>query len=128
MPLPVLLVLVVAGISGITLLLHLTGRSRRSVLDAESAAAAWLREYPGDEVVEATVSADGHAAIILTRQGKGLVWAMGADTTARQLRDFDLLETADGISVRFHDFTAPRARLRLSAFERAHWLNLMDPT
>ncbi len=128
MPLPVLLALVVGGISGIALLLHLTGRSRRAVLDPETAAAAWIRENPGDDVVEATVSADGHAALILTRQGKGLVWAMGADTTARPLRDFDLIETQQGLTVLFRDFTAPRARIRLTDFERRRWLSLMDPT
>lgn len=128
MPLPVLLALVVGGISGIALLLHLTGRSRLAVLDPETAAAAWTRENPGDEVIEATVSADGHAALILTPQGKGLVWAVGADTTARPLRDFDLMETPQGLTVLFHDFTAPRAKIRLADFERRHWLNLMDPT
>lgn len=127
MPLPVLLALVAGGISGIALLLHLSGRSRRAMLTQATATAAWLREYPEDAVVEATVAADGHAALILTRAGKGLVWAMGADTTARPLRDFDLLETRAGMTVHFRDFSAPRVTLRLDDFERRHWRNLLEP-
>ena len=126
MPLPVLLALVAGGIAGIALLLHLAGRSRRAVLDPHSAAAAWLRENPDDTVTGAIVSADGHAALILTRRGKGLVWSMGADTTTRPLRDFALRETPQGLVIRFRDFTAPRARLRLDAAERRHWRRLME--
>lgn len=128
MPLPVLLVLVVGGIAAIAVLLHLTGRSQALVMSPEMALAAWARHFPGDDTVEALVTPDGHAALVLTRQGNGLLWAMGADTVARRLRDFDLIETAEGLTILFHDFTAPRVTLRLDEFQRRRWLNLMDTT
>ncbi len=132
MSLPVLLTLVIGGIAAIALLLHLSGRSKRRVMTPEDAHAEWHRHFPDDEIVEATVTPDGHAALILTRDGparagKGLVWAMGADTTARRLLDFDVTETATGLSVRFHDFTAPRVTLHLPVGERARWITRMDP-
>lgn len=68
MPLPVLLALVVAGIGGIALLLHLTGRSRTLAMTPESATAEWLRQYPDDEVLEALPAHDGRAELIVARR------------------------------------------------------------
>ncbi len=128
MPLSVLVSLVVVGIAGIALLLHLAGRSKRCVLTREDAEAAWERHFPGDIVEQITVSRDGHAALVLTHLGPGLLWAFGADTVARRLEDFDLIETGDGLRVEFHDFTASSVTLVLDDFERPHWRNLMrDP-
>lgn len=128
MPLSVLLPLVVAGIGGIVLLLHLAGRSARLVLAPDVAIAAWNRHYPEDPALEAAPSADGAAALVVTETGTGLVWAMGADSTARPLRDFDVTETGRGLTVRFHDFTAPRVAVALDERQRRHWQNLMDTT
>jgi hypothetical protein len=133
MSLLTLIILVIGGIATIALLLHLSGRSRRRVMTPEDARAEWHRHFPDDEIAGATVTPDGHAALILTRDGparagKGLVWAMGTDTTARRLLDFDITETAAGLSVRFHDFTAPRVTLHLPEAERARWITRMDPT
>lgn len=127
MPLEILLVLVVGGIAGITLLLHLTGKSRQHVLTRETAPDQWLRHFPDDTVIDATIAHDGHAAIVRTETGAGLIWSFGADTVARHLMDFDWLETSDGFEVQFHDFSTPRARIHLDETERRHWQYLMDP-
>ena len=126
MPLEILLTLVIGGIAGIALLLHLAGRSRRCVLSREGAEAAWRRHFPGDRIAEVTVAHDGHAALVLTDRGPGLLWAFGADTVARRLRDYDLIDRGDRLRVVFHDFTAPAVSLALDASERRHWLNLMQ--
>lgn len=125
MPLSVLLVLVIGGIAGIALLLHVSGRSQRLVMSAEDARTAWHRHLPDDEIAEVIPSGSGHAALILTSQGPGLVWAFGADTVARRLIDYDLFETRNGLRVMFRDFTAPRVDIRLSASERDHWRDVM---
>lgn len=127
MPLEILLVLVVGGIAGITLLLHLTGKSRLSVLTPETAPDQWLRHFPDDTVIDATIAHDGHAALVRTETGAGLIWSFGADTAARHLMDFDWLDHPDGIEVQFHDFGTPRVILRLDETERRHWRHLMDP-
>lgn len=127
MPLDVLLVLVVGGISGIALLLHLSGRSKLLYMTAEDARAAWHRHAPDDLIQEVTVASNGHAALVTTQQGMGLVWAFGADSVARPLHDFDLLDTRDGLRIAFHDFSAPEANLKLTEAERDIWRSRLRP-
>lgn len=127
MPLEILLVLVVGGIAGITVMLHLTGKSRLRVLTPESARSEWLRHAPDDAVIDVTVSHDGHAALIRTDAGNGLLWSFGADTVARHLLDFDLLEHPQGFEVQFHEFGTPKAIIHLDELERRHWQHLMEP-
>ncbi len=114
------------GIAGIALLLQLSGRSRRCVLTDEMAEAAWLRHFPDDPLREVTLAHDGHAALILSDLGTGLLWSHGADTVARRLVDYDLIDSGDHLRVVFHDFTAPTAILKLDPFERRHWLDQMQ--
>lgn len=128
MPLEILLVLVVGGIAGIALLLHVTGKSRLRLLTPESARAEWLRHAPGDEVIDVTVAHDGHAALIRATSGKGLLWSFGADTVARQLLDFDWMDHPKGIEVQFHDFSTPKVILCLDDTERQHWRLMIDPS
>ena len=113
MPLPLLLALVICGIAGIALLLHLLGLSTPRRLDADAARAAWLREFPDTDVTGITLCEGGTAALVATDAGPGVVWAMGADTTARPLGGATLHETPTGLSLQLADFTAPRLALRL---------------
>lgn len=126
MPLEILLVLVIGGISAIAILLHLSGRSDRRVMLPEDARAQWHRHFPDDIIVDVTVSHDGHAAIIRTEQGPGLLWSLGADTVGRHLLDYDLIEQTDGFRVMFHDFTAPQVTLHLSPDEQRRWKNMLS--
>lgn len=127
MPLEILLVLVVGGIAGITALLHLTGKSRLRVLSADTARAEWLRHFPDDTIIDVTLAHDGHAALLRTETGPGLLWSFGADTVARHLRDFDWIDHPEGIEVQFHDFATPGVTVRLDENERRHWRHLLEP-
>ena len=127
MPLEVLLVLVVGGIGGIAVLLHLTGRSRALELTPDVARDQWLRHYPEDVIVDVTVSCDQRAALVRTSVGSGLLWSFGADTVARHLQDYDWVERPDGFEFQFHDFGTPATRIRLDDTERAHWRHMMEP-
>jgi hypothetical protein len=128
MPLNVLLILVVVGITVTGLLLHVLGKSRRLLLTTEDARSAWHRHFPEDEIHTVTVTQDQHAALVQTTQSAGLLWAFGADTVGRHLLDFDLIEKPDGLTVIFHDFTAPRVYLQLSPTERPRWQEMMMPS
>ena len=121
MPLWLLLILVVGGIGGITLLLHLSGKSQRVVMSVEDARTAWHRHFPDDLIEDALLSHDGHAALVSTSQGPGLVWAFGADTVARHLRDFDMIDAKGRLNFMFHDYTAPRVSVVLTDPERRKW-------
>ncbi|WP_170762214.1 hypothetical protein [Ruegeria lacuscaerulensis] len=127
MPLEILLVLVVGGIVGITVLLHLTGKSRIRALTPESVRSEWLRHAPDDDIIDITIAHDRRSALIRTETGNGLLWSFGADTVARHLLDFDWLEHPEGFEVQFHDFSTPKVIIRLDEFERPHWQHLMDP-
>jgi len=127
MPLGILLLLVVGGIAGITLLLHLTGRSRLRVLTQETAQTEWVRHFPDDDIIDVTVAHDGHAALVRTNIGAGLLWSLGADTVARHLLDFDWIEHPEGFEVHFHEFGIPRVFVHLDETERHHWRHLMEP-
>ncbi len=127
MSLNILLILVVGGITLIAVLLHFLGKSRLTVLSDEDARTAWHRHFPDDEIHDLVVAHDGHAALVQTGQGPGLLWSFGADTVARHLRDYDLIEEPDHLKIVFHDFTAPQVILHLSASERPAWQEMMVP-
>lgn len=126
MPLELLLVLVIGGIGSIALLLHLTGYSAIKPMDNDTARAGWLRHFPDDPALDLTLSGDGRAALVRTHTARGLVWQVGADTTARKLGDHHFTDTAHGLLLRFDDFGSPRLKLRLSDKERAHWKVLLS--
>ncbi|MEM6658113.1 MAG: hypothetical protein AAF625_08495 [Pseudomonadota bacterium] len=128
MPLEILLVLVVGGIAAITLLLHLSGRSKRRVLTQDTARADWHRHFPDDVVIDVTVAQDGHAALVRTKAGAGLLWSFGADTVARHLLDFDWIEHPKGFEFHFHEFSTPKTVIRLDEIQRRHWRQLMEQT
>lgn len=127
MPLSILLPLVVGGIAGIVVLLHLLGLSTRARLtDPATAGAAWDREFDDDRAHQITLCRDGHAALIETRSGRrGIVFPMGADTAARYLDGAELHETAAGLRIDLPDFTAPHINLTLTQDEAARWPALM---
>lgn len=128
MSLSILLLLVVGGIGSVVLAVHLLGFSQKRVLSGpDEAIAEWRREFPDSDPVDAVLSHKGTAAIIMTRQGQGLLWSLGADTTARWLRDFNTRPLAYGIQIAFHDITAPYVNLELDTDERQHWENMLDP-
>lgn len=121
MPLYVLLILVIGGISLVALLLHWLGKSGLTVLDNNTARAAWLRHFPEDKVQAVVTAENGHTALIDTENGPGLLWSFGADTVARYLTDYQLREAQDHLTIAFTDFSAPRVTVNLSAAERPHW-------
>ncbi len=129
MPLSILLPMVGLGIAGIAVLLHLLGLSRRATLADEAAArAAWLREFPGDAPMRVTLCHDRSAALIMTETGRGVVWPMGADTTARYLDGAQITPTRTGLRIDLPDYTAPRIHLALDPNETAEWRNTLEET
>ncbi|MDA7430942.1 hypothetical protein PGB28_20995 [Primorskyibacter aestuariivivens] len=122
MPLPLLLMLVIGGIAGIAVILHLLGLSRPLAFPDENAArAAWLNEFPDAPPSRVVLSHDHHAALIETSEREGIVWPMGADSTARYLDGARIDRTQEGLVIRLPDYTAPRIRLRLAPEEADLW-------
>lgn len=122
MPLHILLPIVVIGIAGITIFLHLSGHSKRlSLGNKASALAAWDRQWPDDPASEVKLCKDGHAALITSGKEAGLVWAFGADSVAHWLRGASVSENETGLRVSFGDFNSPRVDLTLNDTEKGQW-------
>ncbi|QFT94131.1 hypothetical protein FIU86_14870 [Roseovarius sp. THAF9] len=127
MPLSILLPMVVLGIAGIAVLLHLLGLSKPATFEDEAAARrAWLREFPEDTPTRVILSHNRHAALIETANGPGVVWPMGADTTARHLDGARITQTDTGLRIDLPDYTAPRITLTLDPDEASLWPGLME--
>lgn len=127
MPLEILVLLVVAGIAGIAFLTWLAGLAKPRALDETDSRAEWVRHFPDDVITSVWITHDQRAALVLTEEGPGLLWVMGADTTGRHLLDFDLIDEPHGLTVIFHDYTAPKVHLHLDEDERLVWQNLITP-
>lgn len=128
MPLEILVIMVVVGVSGIAVLLHLTGRSEKRALTLSGVHEQWLRQYPDDQISEVALAQDCHSAIVITDQGPGLLWSFGADTVARHLHDFDVKDAKSGLTVQFAEYGTPRVSLTLTSTECSRWKSLMDQT
>ena len=128
MPLQILLPMVVIGIAGLGMLMHLLGYSRPLILPDESTARAqWLRHNPDDQIRDLTLCHSGHAALVQTDHGPGLLWSFGADTVARPLLGATARQTANGLTICLPDFAAPRVSLRMDANESANWAARIPP-
>ncbi|MBF9050064.1 hypothetical protein GTA62_12150 [Roseobacter sp. HKCCD9010] len=122
MPLPLLLTLVIGGITMVVILLHLLGYSKRLHLESEAIIRReWARHFPEDQVNAAHLSADTLSALVETDHGPGLLWVMGADSTAHRAEDVTVTERDDGLTIDLHDFAAPGLTVRLPADARALW-------
>ena len=127
MALHVLGLLVVAGIAGIALLLHLLGLSRpRRFADEADARAAWHQEFPEVPVARTVLCRNHAAALVETPQGAGVVWPMGADSTARFLTGARIVRREGGIVIHLPDYTAPRIVLSLEPDEADAWLTDLE--
>lgn len=121
MPLEILLILVVGGIAGIALALHLMGMSRSAPLDEATARAGWLRQFPDNEIAHLRLARNGRAALVRTKSGQGVVWRFGADTVAHRIENVRVREVASGLFLRFADFGTPKLMLDLAPDERLIW-------
>lgn len=126
MPLPILISLVVFGILGIAGLTWRLGMARAMRFDSDDAARrAFAREFPDCAVQRVMLCKDGSAAFLETARGPAIVWAMGADSTARLLDAPAVTRTKTGLRLELPDYTAPHIALRLSAEEADLWQNRM---
>lgn len=125
MPLPLLILTVVTGLTLIWVALRLTGRSAAATLDTEAARAAWLREAPDDPIEAVDLSSDGRAALVRAASGAGLVWVIGADTTVRRARDVQVTQREDGLYLRMRDFTAPALSVTLDPEAQRRWADAL---
>jgi len=127
MPLHLLLPIVVLGVLGVALLLHMLGKSKRIVmLNADEVRALWLRQFPNATVLTVDIADAGHQAMVQTTDGPGIAWAMGADVACRLTGNASINENSKGLSILLGDYSAPKVRIALSDPQtRQHWLAIL---
>jgi len=129
MPLEILLIVVAAGMIGITLMLHLAGQTRAfEISDEETARRQWQRHFPDDDIREITLAPGNRVALVKTAQGPGLLWSLGADTVAYHMAHPRVRPCRQGLRVEIGDFAAPAVTLRLPPEERARWAARIEGT
>ena len=127
MPLHILGPLVVIGIAGIAVILHLLGRtSPRRFADEAEARTSWEREYPQNPALSVHLSSDNRAALIRATRGLGLVWCFGDDTVARVVTRSKTRPTATGLAFERREFAARKIHVTLDADDRAAWQTQLD--
>lgn len=127
MSLEVLLALVVGGIAGIAVLLHVMGLTAPHVFkNGREAMAAWAREVPEHPATGFHLSSDFHAALVTFDGGYGIVWSFGSDTVARVLGNSRANKTKTGLQFDFPDFGASKLDVALTEKDREVWINLLE--
>lgn len=123
MPLSILLPMVVLGILGVALILHLKGFTESlQFADETEVRQHFHRLLPFTEVGAVLLSQDGHAAIVETPDMRYLIWSFGSDCTVHWLAGADIEDIPAGVHIHLHDFAAPGPKIALSRTEKPLWL------
>ncbi|WP_425097605.1 hypothetical protein [Tropicibacter sp. S64] len=127
MPLHLLVPLVVGGIFAIMIATVVMGMNKPRRFESEADARyAWEREFPQIEVKALALSRAGNAALVDTMIGPGLVFAIGADSTARLLSGTRTTRTENGLTLHLPDYTAPTVHLALDPEEASVWATRIE--
>lgn len=125
MSLGLLVVMVVVGVSGVVLIVHLTGGSRRARLADEAAARARFGvDYPDLAIVAVHLTKEGDAAFLALNDGRvGIVAAIGDRFLTRLIATHDLAGaprvSGATLALRLRDFTWPGGTFTFAGEEEA---------
>ena len=110
------LLIVIAGISGIVLLVHMLGGSHLARLDSQAGVLQmWQSEQPDHKAIGALLEPSAQAALIdLEAGGTGLLWAVGDTVAGRVLTAGSLAENAETLRITLPDFTAPQVEVTIA--------------
>lgn len=128
MPLTLLLPIVILGIAGIFLLIRaLNPTPDLTFTDPAMAQALWDHQNPDAAAQAVHITPGGRHVLIETAAGAGLLWSFGADPVTRTFDTApEVAETATGLTLTTHDFTAPRIAIPLAdPASRAKWTAIL---
>ena len=134
MPIEILIVLVVVGVSGIVLAVHLTGGSMTAKLkNSQQVIDRFEEDYPDAGVEDVIITADGETAFLMLEGGDaGIVHTVGDKFLTRHTRwstprKTDVAGDAT-LLLSFDDFTWPGGRFEFgSTDERDRAMKMFDP-
>lgn len=125
--LPLLVAMVVVGVSLVVALVHLTGGTVTATLDGDEAVRErFLVDFPDERPVRTFVDASRQNGFLLLQGGRvGIVHAIGDRFLTRIVAAEDMLEiraesrTPPVLSFHFNDFTWPRATVEFADMDSA---------
>lgn len=124
MPLGLLLILVVGGISAVVLLVHFVGWSKKPGLTRDTAKRDFEWDHPKFPVTDLVLSSDGEAALIARADGGfGAIAVLGDGYVTRLLDDTDPADidlNGSDLRINLRDFTEPGIIIRFDDAEQAH--------
>lgn len=118
MSLPILLIMVVAGVSMVGFAVHLSGGSRDVALaSADAAKARFAEDFPDDRVEQVFMAAKGEGAILRLSDGAvGIVHNFGDRFVTRRLAAGSAIDVRDdgpqGFALLLHEHAWPQVRFR----------------
>lgn len=119
MPLHILAILVVVGLTVIIAAVHFSGGSREiAPLTADQATLRFKQDHQTFDLAECIVADDGRTAVVFSSDRKqgGLVLQMGDKLVTRKLDApvfYGLAATQNGLQLSLRDFTLPKVSIAL---------------
>ncbi len=129
MSLELTLIIVVFGIAGVVLLVHLTGGSAKVRLNERAIVLdKWHGEFPYISAKNALLDPDYNAALIDLMDGRtGILWAFGNDVVGRVLESGKLGIRKNKLIIDLPDFTAPHLVIRIDdPATRLAWIEKLE--
>ena len=122
-PLPVLLALVVVGVSLSAGLIHWVGWSAEAVLDEAAVRRLLALDAPDEAVLDVALATDQRSALVSLETGSAVVFVLGDRLVSRRLPEAVRIETyPERLRLRLPDPGCPRIDVRLHPDVCQHWL------
>ena len=122
-PLDILLVLVVGGVSLVVGLTHLFGGSQPAALTDAAIQARLAHDQPDARITGIERGADGRAALVRLHEGAAVVFVLGDRLVSRPLPDAPQWTPTDrGLRLTLPDPGCPRIEVALPEDARQRWL------
>lgn len=126
MPLWLMGIVVVVGLTAIWLVMRLYGFDRPLSLTPETAGEEFMNDNSGLVPEEILLASSGQSALIRAGGDLHVLWVMGQDVATRKLARARVTDAPEGLTLRLPDFTAPRLTLRLTDEEKRAWRPMIE--
>ncbi|MZR13571.1 hypothetical protein GQE99_11145 [Maritimibacter sp. DP07] len=126
MPLWLLGIIVVVGLTAIWVFMRLYGFDKSLKLTHEMAGQEFTTDNPGLVAEDIVLARSGQAALIRAAGDTYVLWVMGQDVATHNLARARVTEAPEGVTLRLPDFAAPKVTIHLTDDEKRTWLPLIE--
>ncbi|MAM63744.1 hypothetical protein [Maritimibacter sp. UBA3975] len=126
MPLWLLGIIVVVGLTAIWLVMRVYGFDRPLTLTHEVVAQEFAVDNPGLTPEDIHLAKSGQSALVHAGGSTYVLWVMGQDVATHDLAKARVSDAESGLTLRLPDFAAPRVTLTLTEDEKARWKPMIE--